>query len=146
MPRSETRRPLKSSATFHRVINSSMLAVLAGIPVQLFPAMRIVEGSFFGHRSGERDRMTKWKKNAFRTSIVCGCGILSALGAADLDKFVALIGSFACVPLVYIYPAYLHWKGIADNKYAKAGDILLMSVGLVAMMYTTVVTVVRWTG
>ncbi|KFY97394.1 hypothetical protein V500_02091 [Pseudogymnoascus sp. VKM F-4518 (FW-2643)] len=121
------------------------LAVLVGIPVQLFPAMRIVESSLFGHRSGRRDRIIKWKKNAFRTSIVCGCGVLSALGSADLDKFVALIGSFACVPLVYIYPAYLHWKGIADNKYAKAGDILLMSVGLVAMIYTTMVTVVRWT-
>lgn len=121
------------------------LAVLVGIPVQLFPAMRIVEGSLFGHRSGRRNRITKWKKNAFRTSIVCGCGVLSVLGSADLDKFVALIGSFACVPLVYIYPAYLHWKGVADNKYAKAGDILLMSVGLVAMIYTTIVTVVRWT-
>ncbi|KAL5349828.1 hypothetical protein ACLOAV_004862 [Pseudogymnoascus australis] len=121
------------------------LAVLVGIPVQLFPAMRIVEGSLFGRRSGRRDRITKWKKNAFRTSIVCGCGLLSALGSADLDKFVALIGSFACVPLVYIYPAYLHWKGVADNKYAKTGDILLMGIGLVAMIYTTIVTVVRWT-
>lgn len=121
------------------------LAVLVGIPVQLFPAMRIVEGSLFGRRSGRRDRITKWKKNAFRTSIVCGCGLISALGSADLDKFVALIGSFACVPLVYIYPAYLHWKGVADNKYAKTGDILLMGIGLVAMIYTTIVTVVRWT-
>ncbi|CZR59375.1 related to amino acid transporter [Phialocephala subalpina] len=120
------------------------LAVLAGDPVQLFPAMRIVENSLFGHRSGKRDPTTKWKKNAFRTSIVVLCGVVSALGAADLDKFVALIGSFACVPLVYIYPAFLHWKGVAENKYVKAGDILLMSVGLVAMVYTTAVTIARW--
>jgi proton-coupled amino acid transporter len=122
------------------------LAVLVGIPVQLFPAMRIIEGSLFCHRSGKRDRLTKWKKNMLRTSIVCGCGVISALGAANLDKFVALIGFFACIPLVYIYPAYLHWKGIADTKYTKIGDILLMSVGFVAMVYTTVVTVVRGSG
>ena len=73
-------------------------------------------------------------------------GVISALGAANLDKFVALIGSFACIPLVYIYPAYLHWKGIADTKYTKIGDILLMSVGFIAMVYTTVVTVVRGSG
>lgn len=120
------------------------LAVLVGLPVQLFPAMRIVEGSLFGHRSGKRDSLTKWKKNAFRTVIVCACGVISALGAADLDKFVALIGSFACVPLVYIYPAYLHWKGIAENRWVKAGDILFMAVGLVAMVYTTAVTISRW--
>jgi solute carrier family 36 (proton-coupled amino acid transporter) len=120
------------------------LAVLVGDPVQLFPAMRIIEGSLFGHRSGKRDAKTKWKKNAFRTAIVCLCGVISALGAADLDKFVALIGSFACVPLVYIYPPYLHWKGVAGNKYWKLGDIALMSLGLVAMIYTTAVTVARW--
>ncbi|KAE8441070.1 hypothetical protein EG329_005899 [Mollisiaceae sp. DMI_Dod_QoI] len=122
------------------------LAVLAGDPVQLFPAMRIVEGSLFGHRSGKRDPTTKWKKNAFRTGIVCACGVVSALGASDLDKFVVLIGSFACVPLVYIYPAYLHFKGVAENKYVKVGDVLLMCVGLVAMVYTTAVTVTRWSG
>ncbi|CZT12308.1 related to AVT3-involved in amino acid efflux from the vacuole [Rhynchosporium graminicola] len=120
------------------------LAVLAGDPVQLFPAMRILEGSIFGHRSGKQDVKTKWKKNAFRTLLVCGCGLISILGATNLDKFVALIGSFACVPLVYIYPAYLHWKGIAENKYVKAGDVLLMGVGLVAMVYTTAVTISRW--
>jgi proton-coupled amino acid transporter len=104
----------------------------------------MIEGALFGHRSGKRNPTTKWKKNAFRTSIVCACGVISAFGAADLDKFVALIGSFACVPLVYIYPAYLHWKGIGGNKYAKAGDILVMSVGLIAMVYTTAVTINRW--
>jgi proton-coupled amino acid transporter len=122
------------------------LAVLAGDPVQLFPAMRIVEDSLFGHRSGKRDPKTKWKKNVFRACIVCACGVVSALGAADLDKFVALIGSFACVPLVYIYPAFLHWKGIAENKWVKLGDIMLMSVGMVAMVYTTAVTLTRWSG
>lgn len=120
------------------------LAILVGTPVQLFPALRILEGSLFGHRSGKQNAMTKWKKNAFRTGVVCGCGVISALGAGDLDKFVALIGSFACVPLVYIYPAFLHWKGIAENKYVKAGDIFMMSAGLVAMVYTTAVTVLRW--
>jgi solute carrier family 36 (proton-coupled amino acid transporter) len=96
-------------------------------------------------RSSPRaSRRGKRKKNAFRAGIVCLCGIISALGAADLDKFVALIGSFACVPLVYIYPPYLHWKGVAGNKYSKMGDIAMMCPGLVAMIYTTAVTITRW--
>lgn len=120
------------------------IAVLVGDPVQLFPAMRIIENALFGHRSGKRDAMTKWKKNAFRTGIVCLCGVISALGASDLDKFVALIGSFACVPLVYIYPPYLHWKGVAESRWVKIGDLVLMGCGFVAMGYTTSVTIARW--
>ncbi|KAK8192480.1 hypothetical protein M8818_007648 [Zalaria obscura] len=120
------------------------LAVLVGTPVQLFPAVRIIEGKIFGHRSGKQSNTTKWKKNAFRAGLVVVCGIIAIMGASDLDKFVALIGSFACVPLVYIYPAYLHYKGMANNKLVAAGDILLMVVGAVAMVYTTVITVATW--
>lgn len=120
------------------------IAVLAGDPVQLFPAMRIIEGKFFGRRSGKRDAWTKWKKNMLRTAIVMLCWLVSVLGASDLDKFVALIGSFACVPLVYIYPALLHYKGIATSPWVKAGDVLLMVVGFIAMIYTTLVTVWNW--
>lgn len=121
------------------------MAVLVGTPVQLFPAARIIETSLFGDRaSGKRSSATKWKKNAFRAAITVLCGLVAIVGASDLDKFVALIGSFACVPLVYIYPALLHYKGVAESRWTKGGDALLMAVGLGAMVYTTVITVSRW--
>ncbi|KAI0487188.1 transmembrane amino acid transporter [Xylaria cf. heliscus] len=119
------------------------LAVLAGNPVQLFPALRILEGAIFGRRSGKRSLRTKWKKNAFRSFLVFVCGGVSIIGTGNLDKFVALIGSFACVPLVYIYPAFLHYKGIATSKAAKFGDLVFMVVGFIAMVYTTIVTIVN---
>ena len=118
------------------------MAVLFGTPVQLFPALRILEGKLFGHLSGKKDAFTKWKKNAFRSALVLVCGGISIAGASNLDSFVALIGSFACVPLVYIYPPLLHYKGVAESKWAKIGDISFMVLGLVAMVYTTGVTVV----
>jgi proton-coupled amino acid transporter len=120
------------------------MAVLVGTPVQLFPAMRTIELKIFKRASGKQSSLTKWKKNVFRTALVLLCGVIAAVGASDLDKFVALIGSFACVPLVYIYPAYLHYKGVADRPWAKAGDIAMMVVGVVAMVYTTSITVARW--
>ena len=121
------------------------MAVLVGTPVQLFPAVRIIETSLFGERaSGKRSSATKWKKNGFRAGITILCGLIAILGASDLDKFVALIGSFACVPLVYIYPALLHYKGVAESRLTKLGDALLMVVGLGAMIYTTIITVWRW--
>jgi proton-coupled amino acid transporter len=120
------------------------MAVLVGTPVQLFPAMRTIELKIFKRASGKQSNLTKWKKNAFRSALVLFCGVVAAVGASDLDKFVALIGSFACVPLVYIYPAYLHYKGVADRPWVKAGDIAMMVLGLVAMVYTTSITVARW--
>ncbi|KAL2864824.1 putative amino acid transporter [Aspergillus lucknowensis] len=120
------------------------LAILVGIPIQLFPAVRIVEGRLFGPASGKRDPKTKVRKNIFRTAAVLACGIIAALGAGDLDKFVSLIGSFACVPLVYIYPAFLHWKGVADSAWAKRGDLAMMVVGVGFMVYTTSATVSVW--
>jgi proton-coupled amino acid transporter len=120
------------------------MAVLVGTPVQLFPALRTIELKIFGRASGKKDSLTKWKKNAFRTALVLVTGLIAAVGASDLDKFVALIGSFACVPLVYIYPAYLHYKGVAERPWSKAADIAMMVVGLVAMIYTTSITVARW--
>lgn len=121
------------------------LAVLVGTPVQLFPAMRIIETSLFGDRpSGKRSSATKWRKNALRTGMTIICAVIAILGASDLDKFVALIGSFACVPLVYIYPAWLHYRGVAEGRWEKVVDVVVMIVGFGAMVYTTVITLKSW--
>ncbi|GJN79309.1 hypothetical protein PLIIFM63780_002822 [Purpureocillium lilacinum] len=121
------------------------LAVLGGEPVQLFPAVRIIETSLFGERAtGKKSTAIKWKKNAIRAAVMALCVAIGMVGATDLDKFVALIGSFACVPLVYIYPAYLHYKGAAESSSAKALDVALMVLGIIAMVYTTAVTVFQW--
>ncbi|KAE8381703.1 transmembrane amino acid transporter protein-domain-containing protein [Aspergillus bertholletiae] len=120
------------------------LAVLVGAPIQLFPATRIMEGRLFGHKSGKGDTMIKWKKNMFRMFLVLLCGFISSVGAGDLDKFVSVIGSFACVPLVYIYPAYLHWKGVAESSWEKRGDIAMMVLGFIFMVYTTIASLAVW--
>jgi proton-coupled amino acid transporter len=118
-------------------------AVLVGNPVQLFPAMRIIEAKIFGHHSGKKDPITKWKKNAFRTSMVALCVGIAIAGSQDLDRFVALIGSFACIPLVYLYPAYLHYKGVAESRWARIGDVVMMVLGTVAMVFSTTVTILN---
>ena len=79
------------------------LAILLSTPLQLFPAIGILETKLFP-RSGKTNPYTKWKKNIFRFFLVVVCALIAWGGAADLDKFVALVGSFACIPLVYVYP------------------------------------------
>lgn len=70
------------------------LAILLSVPLQLFPAVRIMENGIFT-KSGKGDPKVKWEKNVFRFLIVMFCAAVSWVGAKDLDKFVAFVGSFA---------------------------------------------------
>lgn len=116
------------------------MAILLSAPLQLFPAVRIMENGLFD-RSGKADFRVKWQKNIFRFLTVVFCAGLSWAGAADLDKFVAFVGSFACVPLCYVYPAMLHYRACARTRKQKIADIALMVFGMLAAVYTTVQTV-----
>ncbi|KAL8799878.1 MAG: hypothetical protein Q9182_005561 [Xanthomendoza sp. 2 TL-2023] len=79
------------------------LAILLSTPLQLFPAIRIMENEIFT-RSGKNDPSIKMGKNVFRFFLVMICALVAWGGAGDLDKFVAVIGTFCCLPLVYVYP------------------------------------------
>ena len=79
------------------------LAIMLSTPLQLFPAIRIMETEWFA-RSGKYNPYIKWQKNIFRFFVVLLASAIAWVGAGDLDKFVSVIGSFACIPLVYIYP------------------------------------------
>jgi len=70
------------------------LAILLSVPLQLFPAIRIMENILFT-QSGKGDMRVKWTKNVFRWATVAMTAFISWLGASDLDKFVAFIGCFA---------------------------------------------------
>ena len=79
------------------------LAILFSTPLQIYPAIEITSQQLFS-RTGKYNPWIKWKKNIFRFFMVTLCALIAYAGANDLDKFVSIVGSFACVPLVYIYP------------------------------------------
>ncbi|KAK4155458.1 transmembrane amino acid transporter protein-domain-containing protein [Chaetomidium leptoderma] len=119
------------------------LAILLSTPLQIFPAIRITENALFT-KSGKYNPYIKWQKNVFRFFVVALCALIAWGGADNLDKFVALVGNFACIPLVYIYPPMLHYKAVAKTAIRRWSDILLCVFGVIAMAYTTSLTVMRW--
>jgi solute carrier family 36 (proton-coupled amino acid transporter) len=121
------------------------LAILLSTPLQLFPAIRIMENELFT-RSGKYNPYIKWQKNAFRFCLVVICALIAWGGAGDLDKFVALVGSFACVPLVYVYPPLLHLKAVAQTPWQRIADYGLCCFGVVGCVYTTVLSIYLWAG
>jgi proton-coupled amino acid transporter len=79
------------------------VAILLSTPLQIYPAIEITSQQLFS-RTGKYNPWIEWKKNVFRFFMVMLCAMIAWLGANDLDKFVSIVGSFACIPLVYIYP------------------------------------------
>ncbi|KAJ8099266.1 transmembrane amino acid transporter protein-domain-containing protein [Lipomyces tetrasporus] len=131
----------------NRLVNSVQfiyaMAILLSTPLQLFPAIRIMENAWFV-KSGKHDLRAKWQKNIFRTAVVLVTAFVAWGGADDLDKFVALIGSLACIPLTYIYPPLLHYRACATSMFNKGMDIFICVFGLGCMIYTTTNTIESW--
>jgi proton-coupled amino acid transporter len=71
------------------------IAIMLSIPLQLFPAIRIMENGIFT-RSGKYNNLVKWQKNFFRIFILFICAAISIWAGDNLDKFVSFVGSVAC--------------------------------------------------
>lgn len=138
------------------------MAILLSTPLQIYPAIEITSQQLFS-RTGKYNPWIKWKKNIFRFFMVAICALIAWAGANDLDKFVSLVGSFACIPLVYIYPVSLtctstvpqttdircaqplmHYRAVATKNWQRIVDIFLVIFGVAMMSYTTSLTVIAW--
>ena len=119
------------------------LAILLSTPMQIFPAITIMENAIFT-RSGKFSKDIKWRKNLFRFGVVMASACIAWIGANDLDKFVSLVGSFACIPLVYIYPPLIHRACGLGSWIARRLDLVLVGLGLVLMVYTSALTIQSW--
>ncbi|CAN3364029.1 vacuolar amino acid transporter 4 [Diutina catenulata] len=124
------------------------VAILLSTPLQLFPAIRLVESKALP-KSGKASARVKWEKNVFRTCSVALVSLIAYFGGRNLDKFVSFIGCFACIPLVYMYPPILHYKSCCCDEpgldarerrrryWLGVVDYVLVAVGAVALVYTT---------
>lgn len=123
-------------------------AILLSTPIQIFPAVRLIELKLFSpSQSGRNSPIVKWQKNILRLAFVLLTATIALYGGQNLDKFVSFVGCFACIPLVYMYPPMLHLKTCCDYKNATLGrnskfalamlDYFLVALGAVALVYTT---------
>ena len=121
------------------------LAIAFSFPLTVYPPIRITESYIFGSsHSGRTSLSVKWSKNIYRSLLVTVLGIIAIGGSSSLDKFVSLIGSFACIPLSFIYPSLFHAKSVATDWRIQVKDWSLAFFGFVCMVYSTWVTLREW--
>ncbi|ORX49230.1 hypothetical protein BCR36DRAFT_412750 [Piromyces finnis] len=94
--------------------------------------------------TGKNSNTIKWMKNIFRAVFVSSLGVISYCGASNLDNFVSIIGSFACIPLMFIYPALLHYRGVAETSKERLTDILIIIIGTIATVWITKLSLDEW--
>ncbi|KAI9226854.1 MAG: transmembrane amino acid transporter protein-domain-containing protein [Piptocephalis tieghemiana] len=120
------------------------IAIIFSVPLQMFPAIVILEkGSFGPSRSGRVSMKWKWSKNLFRACLVGVCILISAVGSSNLDIFISLVGSFACIPLCFLYPPIFHLKAVKSSRFMKLCDWALLILGFIIMIYSTVMAIIE---
>ncbi|KAK5773988.1 hypothetical protein RI543_004745 [Arxiozyma heterogenica] len=151
------------------------LAIMLSTPLQLFPAIKIIEDKFFSNflkiysgnnkgqeslnvpyqlYSGKLNWKIKWWKNLMRSIIVSSVATYAYFGINSLDKVVAIVGSFCCLPLVYVVPPMVHLRcytrGLKKPTHTTARqinmiiwfDCFLILFGVVSMLYTSYQSIV----
>ncbi|KAJ3169710.1 neutral amino acid transporter [Irineochytrium annulatum] len=119
------------------------VAIMLSFPLTVYPSIRIIEAALFGVRDGKVSSLVKWEKNGFRALFVTMLAFVAWTGSNNLDKFVSLVGCLACIPLSFIYPSMFHYH-IAKSSWERIKDIFLIIFGLIALFYTTYVTIQQW--
>lgn len=118
------------------------LAICLTAPLMLFPALKIIENGIFRKFKSGRDSLSvKLSKNVYRTILCVLCAAIAfGIGGENLDKFVSLVGSVACVPLCFIFPGMFHFK-ISKTTIDKVWNVLLIFFGVGIMVYTLYVSI-----
>ena len=111
---------------------------MLSFPLTLYPAIRISETAIFGSRTGggKTSNLVKWEKNFYRAFFVILLALVAWVGSDNLDKFVSLVGCFACIPLMFIYPTLFHTH-IAKTRMVVVKDYILGLFGVFALLYST---------
>ncbi|KAG0212895.1 neutral amino acid transporter [Mortierella sp. GBA30] len=120
-----------------------IIAIFLTTPLMLFPCIRIIENVVFrAVGNTPRGKTRLMKENIVRILIDFCVAAVAYAGYTKLDIFIAFVGSFACAPLLFIFPPLFHIKAYPNQPtWRKISDIVLILFGFLVFFYTLVVTI-----
>lgn len=118
------------------------VAILLSTPLQLFPALQILERGLFSSKSGKYNTKVKLEKNLFRACVVLVCCLAAWAGSEELDVFVSFVGAVFCVPLCFLFPPLMSLRALPDRSFAaKCVDYGILVFGVFAMGFAGTQTI-----
>ncbi|KAF9425557.1 neutral amino acid transporter [Podila epigama] len=120
-----------------------IIAIFLTTPLMLFPCIRIIESAVFkAVGPGPATKTRLLKENVVRILIDLAVAAVAFAGYTKLDIFISFVGSFACAPLLFIFPPLFHLRAFPDQPtWRKASDIALILFGFLVFFYTLVTTI-----
>ncbi|KAF9210036.1 neutral amino acid transporter [Haplosporangium sp. Z 27] len=119
------------------------IAIVLTTPLMLFPCIRIVEHavfSIFGVPPPGKGKL--WKENLVRVLVDLAVAGVAYGAYYKLDTVISFIGSFACCPLLFIFPPLFHIKAFPEYPlWRKLTDVVFIIFGLLVFVYTLIITV-----
>ncbi|KAF9438170.1 neutral amino acid transporter [Entomortierella beljakovae] len=116
-----------------------IIAIFLTTPLMIFPCIRIVEDAFFSV-CGKKIKRGVWTENMVRIIVDVCIALVAYGGYYKLDIVISFVGSFACVPLLFIFPPLFHLKGFPDIPWwYKIADVIFVLFGLLVFVYTMII-------
>ncbi|KAI1320302.1 hypothetical protein EDD11_001517 [Mortierella claussenii] len=120
-----------------------IIAIFLTTPLMLFPCIRIIEHVVFrtvGEGPPSKTRLLK--ENIVRVVIDLAVAAVAYAGYSKLDIFISFVGSFACAPLLFIFPPLFHLKAFPGQPvWRKISDAVLILFGFAVFFYTLYITI-----
>lgn len=108
----------------------------------MYPVTTIFESYIY--KGWAKTKKRQWTKNFTRCLTVIFTVIVTILLGEKTDKFLAILGSIACTPVAFIFPAAFHLKACAKTPKEKCIDISLVVFWLGLGIFCTVLNVLDW--
>jgi proton-coupled amino acid transporter len=83
-------------------------------------------------------------KNITRTILVAITVVFTILLKDSLDDFLSLLGAVTCTPIAFAFPAMFHLKAVADTKFQKIIDVLIILLSLGIFVGCSILDIEAW--
>jgi proton-coupled amino acid transporter len=121
-----------------------MIQVVCSYPLQLLPAVFLLEGKCFTPMSSP-PWSRRWKKTGFRALYTVFLSLVAIGGSSSFDNFISMIGAVCGIPLAFVFPAICHFALVAKGKpLQRLIDGFLVVVGVALAVTVTIVNIRSW--
>lgn len=127
------------------IVVAYCIALVFSYPLMMFPAIKILErgaGPYLWNAASPT--AAHWRRNGFRAFVVAVTVLVSYLGASQLNNLVALVGCFACTPLMFIFPTMFHQKLVGPRGLTRLSNWAIALLGVGVFLFATYEAIATW--